>query len=235
MIQILPAVDVLGGNVVRLERGDYDAATIYGTDPAAQLRLWSEQGAELVHVVDLDGARSGNPSFDLWESLGSCGVAFQAGGGLRSVTDAVRAAELGASRVVLGSAAVWEPDVLAELVERLGSDRVVAALDVRDGMAQGAGWLDEGKPVGEVAASVAERGVRWCLVTGIERDGMLSGPNTDVIELVKAAAPELQLIASGGVGSLEDLQDLDRRGYPQVIVGRALYEKVFTLTDALAI
>jgi phosphoribosylformimino-5-aminoimidazole carboxamide ribotide isomerase len=235
VIQILPAVDVLGGNVVRLERGDYDAATIYGTDPAAQLRLWSEQGAALVHVVDLDGARSGNPSFDLWESLGSCGVAFQAGGGLRTVADAVRAAELGASRVVLGSAAVWEPDVLAELVECLGSDRVVAALDVRDGMAQGAGWLDAGKPVGEVAASVAERGVRWCLVTGIERDGMLSGPNTDVIELVKAAAPELQLIASGGVGSLDDLRGLNHRGYPQVIVGRALYENVFTLADAVAL
>ncbi|MCH7669509.1 MAG: 1-(5-phosphoribosyl)-5-[(5-phosphoribosylamino)methylideneamino] imidazole-4-carboxamide isomerase [Acidobacteria bacterium] len=235
MIQILPAVDVLGGNVVRLERGDYDAATIYGTDPAAQLRSWSEQGAALVHVVDLDGARSGEPSFGLWEGLGACGVTFQAGGGLRTVDDAVRAAELGAARVVLGSAAVWDPDVLAELVDRLGPDRVVAALDVRDGMAQGAGWLDAGKPVGDVAASVAERGVRWCLVTGIERDGMLSGPNTDVIEVVKESAPDLQLIVSGGVGSLDDLQALNRLGYPQVIVGRALYEKVFTLQDALAL
>ncbi|HEY5651250.1 MAG TPA: HisA/HisF-related TIM barrel protein, partial [Acidimicrobiia bacterium] len=173
MLEIIPAVDVLDGKVVRLMHGDYERVTVYGDDPVAQSLEWMRQGASLVHVVDLDGARSGDPDPSLWERFAEAGVAFQVGGGIRTAETAERALDSGAGRVVLGTAAVWDPDVLGRISD---PSRVVAAVDVRAGRATGAGWLDEGRNLEEVLAGLSSAGIGRLLVTGIERDGTMEGP-----------------------------------------------------------
>jgi phosphoribosylformimino-5-aminoimidazole carboxamide ribotide isomerase len=233
-VQLIPAVDVLDGRVVRLMHGDYDRVTVYADDPVAQAAAFCAEGAELVHVVDLAGARDGVASEDLWRRLAAAGVPFQVGGGIRNAAAAERAVTAGAQRAVLGTAAVWQPDVLEATVRTIGADRVVAALDVRDGKATGAGWLDEGKALPDVVVSVVEAGVRRALVTGIGRDGTMRGPDLDVIAAVRAAGPELAVIGSGGVGELDDVVVLAQAGVDGAIIGRALYEGRFTVSEALA-
>ena len=232
-MQILPAVDVLDGKVVRLLKGNYDNVTIYGDDPVAMVQKWHAQGGDIVHVVDLEGARSGKPDFDLWAALGSSGVPFQLGGGLRTAGLASRALEAGAQRVVLGSAAVWEPEVLGTLVRRHGADAVVAAVDVRDGKAVGAGWLDEGKVVSEVIGAIVTLGVEWALATGIETDGTLTGPDQQMLDIIRKQAPDLKLIASGGVASTEDVHTLREAGLAGCIIGRALYEGRVSIAELI--
>lgn len=234
-MQVIPAVDVLDGKVVRLRQGRFDDVTEYGTDPAAVARSWMDDGAGLVHIVDLNGARHGEPDRALWNSLTSAGVTFQIGGGIRSVDIATEALDAGAQRVVLGTAAVWTPAIPGTLAARFGSGRVVAAVDVKDGLATGSGWEGEGRPVDEVCRSLAEVGVGWILATGIERDGMMTGPDTELLDRVRRAAPRVSLIASGGVSSLDDLVVLRDAGYEAAVVGRALYEGSFRLNEALRI
>jgi phosphoribosylformimino-5-aminoimidazole carboxamide ribotide isomerase len=230
MLQIIPAVDVLDGQVVRLTHGRFDRVTVYGDDPVAAARRWMDDGASLVHVVDLAGARKGRPDPALWEAMAGGGVVFQVGGGIRTAAVAAAALDAGAERVVLGTAAVWDPDVLGA-IDRI--DRVVAAVDVRDGRAMGAGWLDAGRPLADVLEELAGRGVPTVLVTGIGRDGTMEGPEMDLMERV-AADSRFGIIASGGVGDLEDLRRVADAGCEAVIVGRALYESRFTLPAARA-
>jgi phosphoribosylformimino-5-aminoimidazole carboxamide ribotide isomerase len=215
---------------VRLTHGDFDAVTVYDDSPVRRARQWLDEGASLVHVVDLDGARTGNPDQGLWQALGAAGVAFQVGGGIRTAETARAALAAGAQRVVLGTAAVWDPDVLGEIEQ---SDRVVAAVDVRAGRATGAGWLDEGRDVGDVLDDLAARGIGRLLVTGIGRDGTMEGPEMELLDAVLADR-RFAIIASGGVGTLEDLRRVADAGCEAVIVGRALYESRFTLPQALA-
>lgn len=230
MLEIIPAVDVLNGAVVRLARGDFEQVTVYDSDPVGCAVRWIDQGAALVHVVDLDGARTGSPDPRLWESLAAVGVRFQVGGGIRSAAVAAAALAAGAERVVMGTAAVWDPDVLGE-IER--TDRVVAAVDVRDGRATGAGWLDEGREVSEVLDDLGGCGVGRLLVTGIGRDGTMEGPEMELLAGVVADG-RFRVIASGGVGTLDDVRQVADLGCEAVIIGRALYENRFTLPQALA-
>lgn len=230
-MEIIPAVDVLGGRVVRLLRGEFGTAREYGDDPVATAASWVQQGARLVHVVDLDGARRGKVDPTLAERLGRSAVPFQIGGGIRTAADARAAVRAGAHRVVVGTAAVWDPPLLAAMVEALGADRVVAALDVRDRRATGEGWRDPGKNLDEVLAGVAASGVQWVLVTSIERDGALTGPDIELVRRVREGAP-VRVIGSGGVASPEDLRALAGAGAAAVVVGRALYERRFTLAEA---
>ena len=232
-MQVIPAVDVLDGAVVRLRQGRFDDVTTYGADPVGVAKSWVDEGATLVHVVDLNGARHGNPDRSLWTSLSAAGIPFQIGGGIRTVDIAADALEGGAERVVLGTAAVWNPEIPGELVERFGPERVVAAVDVRDGLATGSGWEEAGRPVNDVCGSLAEFGVEWILATGIDRDGMLSGPDTGLLDQIRAEVPALRLIASGGVAGLDDIVALRDAGYEAVVVGRALYESKLTLAEAL--
>ena len=229
---VIPAVDMLGGKVVRLRRGEYDDVTVYGDDPAQQLLSWGEQGAPIVHVVDLAGARDGSGDRGAWRHLGSTGVPFQIGGGIRSVSVAEDVIAAGAARVVLGTAAVWEPGVVAEIVAAIGAERVVAAIDVRAGKATGAGWLDEGRDLADVLADLTAAGVVRALATGITTDGTLGGPDVGLLAEVIDLAPELALIASGGVGSLDDVTALAGLDVEAAIVGRALYDGRFTLAEA---
>ncbi len=234
-MQVIPAVDVLEGRVVRLLRGDYDAVTDYGRDPVAAVRRWVDEGAGLVHVVDLDGARSGAGDAGLWRRLGEAGLPFQAGGGIRSAADAASVVGAGAERIVVGTAAVWERDVLQAIVDTVGPERVVAALDVRGDRAEGAGWRDEGRPLEQVVEGILDTGVRRLLVTAIARDGTMEGPDLGLLAEVRDLAPGAAIIASGGVGSLDHLRGLAAAGVAEAaIVGRALYEGAFSLAEAQA-
>lgn len=226
---LIPAVDVLDGKVVRLVQGDYQRVTGYGDDPVAAARRWLQEGASLIHLVDLEGARSGEPDPALWERMAAAGVPFQVGGGIRNADTARRALEAGAARVVMGTAAVWNPDELAAVGE---PGRVVAALDVRGDRATGAGWLDQGRELGTVLENLAAVGVGRVLVTGIGRDGTLQGPDLGLVRRVRQHAPHLAVIASGGVGSVADLLQVKAAGCEAVIVGRALYDGLFTLAEA---
>jgi phosphoribosylformimino-5-aminoimidazole carboxamide ribotide isomerase len=229
MLQIIPAVDVLDGRVVRLLHGDYERVTVYADDPVAQALVWVEQGAPMVHVVDLAGAKTGHPDVSLWHAMGESGIPFQVGGGIRRAETARQALEAGAARVVLGTAAVWEPETLA----MVGSpDRVVAAVDVRGGRATGAGWLDEGRDLAQVLDGLAQAGCVRILVTGIGRDGTMEGPEMDLMRTT-ADDGRFAVIASGGVGTLEHLAAINALGCEGVIVGRALYEARFSLGEAL--
>ena len=232
-MELIPAVDVLDGAVVRLRQGRADDVTVYGSDPAEQLRAWAAGGASLVHVVDLSGAIEGTWNGNLWRRLGETGVGFQAGGGIRSVERAFETVGLGADRVVLGSTAVWDPAQLKSIVGVLGPDRVVAAVDVRKGRAVGAGWTDAGQPLDRVLDQMAGAGVAHALVTAIAADGMLSGPAVNLLHRCVDRVPGVGIIASGGVGTLDDLRRLGSLPLEGVIVGRALYEGGFTLTEGV--
>lgn len=228
-MEIIPAVDVLAGSVVRLMHGDYGAVTRYGDDPVARVSAFLAEGASLVHVVDLEGARSGKPDERLLTALAATGGRFQIGGGIRTAEAANRVLLKGAARVVMGSAAVWEPEVLAGVGE---IQRVVAAIDVRKGRATGGGWLDDGRALDGVLDGVAGVGVQRVLVTGIDTDGTMDGPDLALLRRVMADG-RFAVIASGGVGSLDDLRRVAEVGCEGVIVGRALYEGRFTLAEAL--
>ncbi len=232
---VIPAVDMLDGKVVRLRQGRYDDVTVYAEDPAAQLADWGQQGAVIVHVVDLAGARDGDGDRAAWQRLGKTGVPFQIGGGIRTREAAEAVVESGAARVVLGTAAVWEPEVTAEIVAAVGPEQVVAAIDVRGGKATGAGWLDEGRELADVLRDLAAAGVVRALATGITTDGTLEGPDVGLLEDVAELAPDLALIASGGVGSLSDVAALAQMPVEAAIVGRALYDRVFDFADAAAV
>ncbi|MEN8040748.1 MAG: 1-(5-phosphoribosyl)-5-[(5-phosphoribosylamino)methylideneamino] imidazole-4-carboxamide isomerase [Actinomycetota bacterium] len=234
-MRVIPALDVLGGKAVRLLRGDYDEVSEYGDDPVAIARGFMDEGASLVHVVDLDAARGRERSLDVVRALGIAGVPFQIGGGIRSPEVAAEVVALGARRVVVGSAFLGGEATAIEIVEAVGAEHVVAALDVREGRARGSGWLDEGLPLSDALDVLAGAGVRRALVTGIETDGTMDGPAFGLFAQVRELAPDLEVIASGGVGTLDDISDLraSEVDIEAVIVGRALYEGRFTLGQAV--
>lgn len=222
-IEVIPAVDVLGGRVVRLRQGDYDDVVASAADPAESARHWRDSGARRVHLVDLDGARSGRARPELVRQVAAaCApIALQASGGIRSLEDARALLDAGADRVVVGTAAWPDP---APWVEALGPSLVVA-VDVRDGRVRTAGWtLDEGLDAAEALGRAAICGVARCLVTAIERDGTLSGPDLELVRMAAAAGPAV--LAAGGIRSPEDVAALAAAGAEAAIVGRALFAPV---------
>ncbi len=237
-MDLYPAIDLLGGRCVRLYQGDYDRETVYGDDPVAQARAFEAAGAPWIHVVDLDAARSGEPvNRPVVAAIAAAvDVPVQTGGGVRSVEAAEALLDTGVARVVLGTAALEDPELVAQLAEH---HRVAVGLDVHGREVAVRGWeTRSGRDILEVAAGFAEAGVEALIVTQIARDGTLEGPDIEGLALVLGASP-LALIASGGVGTLEHLEQLhalrvDGRALSGAIVGRALYEGAFTLTEALA-
>lgn len=231
-MQIIPAVDVLDGRIVRLHRGRYDRATSYGDDPGAQVARFAEDGAEVVHVVDLSAARSGHPTQGLWEHLVDMGVPIQAGGGIRDAATAAALTNRGVARCVIGTAALSPEGPLREIIGTVGPDAVVVGLDVRDGRARGSGWTDMGRPLREVVEWIVSCGAVRALVTGIDTDGTMAGPDHALLNRVSELAPGMAILASGGVGSLDDIEQLAAAGWEAAIVGKALYEGAFTLPEA---
>jgi len=237
-MQLIPAIDLLGGRVVRLSKGAYDAVTEYSDDPVEIARRWAEQGAERIHIVDLDAAREGRAmqADVIARIVAAVDAPCQVAGGIRDADAVATGLRAGADRVVLGSALISSPLLARTLVERHGPDRIVAALDVRDGQALGDGWVADarGAEVIGLAQTLAAAGLRWFAVTAIARDGQMSGPDLDLLEAVRAAVPGAAIVASGGVSSLTDIRELAARRFDAAITGRALYEGAFTLPEALA-
>jgi phosphoribosylformimino-5-aminoimidazole carboxamide ribotide isomerase len=233
---LLPAIDIRGGKAVRLTQGDYERETEYDEDPLAAAERWAGEGAEWLHVVDLDGAREGNPvNLDhVWRMAEGVAAPIQIGGGLRDKRAVDDALDVGAERIVLGTAAIRDPQFLDEMLEAHG-DRVVVSVDARAGKVTVEGWTEgTDTPAAELLGELGKRGVSRFVFTPIDVDGTMEGPDLEALREA-ATATDSELLYSGGIGSLEDLRALAGLKLPNlggVIVGKALYEERFTVADA---
>jgi phosphoribosylformimino-5-aminoimidazole carboxamide ribotide isomerase len=241
-VRLYPAIDILAGNAVRLVRGDFDAKKVYDEDPLSAARAWESAGAEYLHVVDLDGAKHGEPVNieQLRRVAGEVGVPVQYGGGLRSADAVARALDAGAERVILGTIAFSDPRVLGRALDAHGPERIFVGVDVRGGRVATHGWLQSTDTQARDAfAELRERGVRHFVFTNIDHDGMLDGANREEVAWVARAAGDGSVIFSGGIGTREHLEalvklraELHLDGLDGVIVGTALYEGRFTVAEA---
>lgn len=239
---VYPAIDVREGRVVRLRQGDYARETDYSADPFELARTYAQAGAEWLHLVDLDAARSGGYGLEslLRRLHAETDLKIQTGGGVRSEADVERLLEAGATRVVVGSLAVREPERVAQWIAVYGGDRLTLALDTRQD-AQGRwllpvhGWVENSdRDPEELLQAFAHSGLRHLLCTDIARDGMLSGPNLGLYRYLRKIAPWVQVQASGGVRSVADVRAAHVTGCAGVILGRALLEQKLNLPEALA-
>jgi len=232
---IYPAIDLRGGQVVRLQQGDPTRQTTYSTDPLETARRWLDAGADWLHVVNLDGAfQAANDTLAILARLAGLGVKIQFGGGILSLEDAARALDLGATRVVFGTAIVQNPDLVTEFVARWGAERLTVALDARGGRGAIHGWQAESAwtPT-DLGRALAQRGAIHALYTDVSRDGELQGVNV-AATVALAEATGLRVIASGGVASLEDVRALRTSGkVAGAILGKALYEGLLDLGEAI--
>ena len=238
-MNLYPAIDILGGNAVRLVKGDFEAKKVYDEDPFSAALTFVGEGARWLHVVDLDGAKGGEP-MNL-EHVGRIAreldVPVQLGGGLRSDVSIQRAFEAGVSRVILGTAIFTDPELPFRAMEEHGAENVLISIDARDGFVATHGWLEKSElPAREAIERWSEGrgGVKHFVYTNIDHDGMLSGPDVDSTAEAVKAARDGRVIHSGGVGELFHLELLQGLGLDGVIVGKALYEHRFTVAEALA-
>ncbi len=235
---LYPAIDIRGGQAVRLLQGDYERETAYDADPVDAAKRWAGEGAEFLHVVDLDGARAGEPqNLDAVRRIAAAvECPIQVGGGLRDAASVEAVLEAGAERVVIGTAALRDPEFLDAALAAHG-DRVVVSVDARGGKVSLSGWTEATeKDVAETVAELSDRGVARFLCTEIDVDGTMEGPATAELNRI-AAATDAQIIASGGVGTLSHLRTLADSAAPNIegaIVGKALYEQKFTVSEAIA-
>ena len=237
---LYPAIDIRGGHAVRLERGEYGRETVYDADPVDAARRWVDQGASFLHVVDLDGARFGEPqNLEHVSRIASeVSIPIQVGGGLRDAWVVAEALGAGAQRVVLGTATLASPELVEGLAAEHG-ERIVAGVDARSGRVAIEGWERETAATpSDLIAELAGRGVRRFVYTPVEVDGTMEGPGVEGLQAAAAAAADAgaELIYSGGVGSLDHLRELAGLGLHSlagVIVGRALYEERFTVAEGI--
>jgi phosphoribosylformimino-5-aminoimidazole carboxamide ribotide isomerase len=235
---LYPAIDIRGGHAVRLMQGDYERETAYDADPVDAAMRWAGEGAEFLHVVDLDGAKAGEPqNLEAVRRIADAvQCPIQVGGGLRDPKSVAAVLDAGAERVVIGTAALRDPELLAAVLAEHG-DRVVVSVDARGGKVSLSGWTEAtGRDVAEAVAELSGRGVARFLCTEIDVDGTMEGPDLDELARISAAT-SAQVIASGGVGELSHLEALSRAAAPNVegaIVGRALYERRFTVAEGIA-
>lgn len=235
---LYPAIDIRGGKAVRLLQGDYARETVYDADPADAARRWIDEGAEFLHVVDLDGAKAGEPrNLEAIARIAALGCPIQVGGGLRGREAVAATLESGVDRVVIGTAALRDPEFLDAVVAEHG-ERVVVSVDARGGEVSLSGWTEgTGRDVAEVVGELGERGVVRFLCTEIDVDGTMEGPAISELRRI-AAGTSSQVIASGGVGTLADLAALAKLGTEAsniegAIVGRALYERRFNVAEGI--
>lgn len=238
--EILPAIDLRDGRVVRLQQGDFARETVYQTDPATVAVEFVEAGARWLHVVDLDGARSGDPANRRQVEAIVAAVGERANvevaGGLRDEASAAAALAAGADRVVVGTATLADPSFARTLVKAHGSDRIAVAIDVRDGLAIGQGWIpgSPGIAIADAIERLADGGVETFEVTAIERDGLLEGPDLDLYARLRSLGRGA-IIASGGIATVDDLRAVRDAGCAGAIVGRALYEGRMDLREAIGL
>ena len=234
MFEVIPAIDILGGKCVRLKQGRYDAPIVYSNDPVEIAKKWETQGAKRLHVVDLDGARSGTP-----ENIGiikniikAIGIPIQVGGGIRMLTVITELINFGADRVILGTTAVKNPNLISNVCEKFG-EKIAVAIDAKGRYAAADGWMYvTKKDVLTLAKEAIDLGVQRFIYTDISRDGMMEGPNFDAIHKF-ASEVNAPVIASGGVSTKEDIVKMKEIGVEGCIVGKALYEGKIKLEEVV--
>lgn len=231
---IYPAIDMRGGNCVRLLQGDYNKETVYGDSPFDMARQFASVGAQWIHMVDLDGAKDGKRVNDRFviQAAKELNVNVQIGGGIRTEADILHYLENGINRVIIGSIAVSNPEFAIEMIKKYGA-KIAVGIDAKDGFVATHGWLDTSKVRAvELGKRFADAGAETFIFTDIATDGTLSGPNiAAVCEMAEATGKNV--IASGGVSSLADLKAIAAKGISGAIIGKALYENRFTLKEAL--
>ncbi len=233
---ILPAIDLRAGQCVRLTQGDYAQEKVYDSDPVKVALDFQDEGAQWIHIVDLDGAKSGEPqNWDALQSiLRSVDCSVEVGGGVRSPETARRLIDMGASRVVVGTKLIQDPELAAQMFAEFG-EKIVAGIDARNGQVAVAGWIEQSSTTAiELAKRMESQGAKRIILTDISKDGMLSGPNLELLDAVSQAVA-IPIIHSGGIGVLEDLKLLYDKAKVRpegVIVGRAIYEGRFTVKEA---
>ena len=233
-MDIFPAVDIQNGQAVRLRQGDFDRVTVFDDSPAAAARRWAEAGASWIHIVDLDGARTGKAANAglIREVAQQIDVRIQLGGGIRDLKAVVAALDLGVERVVIGTAALRDPEFF-QTASRKFPGRIVAGIDARDGLVATHGWAETSSiSATSAAADLSLPGVAAIVFTDIACDGMMQGPNIDSLREVIAAA-SVPVIASGGISTLDDVRAVARLGVSGAIIGRALYDGSIGLSTAL--
>lgn len=233
-MRIYPAIDIIDGACVRLVQGDYSKKTEFASDPCEVAERWQVEGGEFIHIVDLDGAKSGKmPNFDLIVKIAKkLEIPIEIGGGIRNMECVEKYLECGVRRVIIGTSALSDPDFVKKAVERYG-ERIAVGIDAKDGMVAVNGWEEvSGTSATELAKKMEDIGVRTIIYTDIATDGMLNGPNFDAMQEMVKAVP-VDVVASGGVSSAEDIAKLKGTGVSGVIVGKALYTNVVSLRDAI--
>jgi phosphoribosylformimino-5-aminoimidazole carboxamide ribotide isomerase len=239
-MRLLPAIDIQGGRCVRLRRGDFAHETVFGDDPVAMAKCWVEEGAHYLHVVDLDGARTGEPqNFEIIRGIAEAiSIPVEAGGGFRSEASLELVRDSRVAKAVLGTSAVEDQAFLKRALEMLGPGRIVVAVDAENGLVKTRGWQQQSEVSAlDLAHELEELGVWEVLYTDISRDGMMQSVNLEGLRQM-AENSSLEIIASGGVTSLDDLRaikELEPLGITGVIAGQALYEKRFTVAEARAV
>lgn len=227
MILPIPAIDIIDGHCVRLSEGDYERKTVYADSPAAVAKRFEQIGFKRLHVVDLDGAKSKHivNTAALREITSATKMIVDFGGGIKTDSDIEQAFQNGAAMVTVGSVAVTNPELFASWIDKYGADRIILGADVRDGKIAINGWKESSQQdLLPFLAHYVASGVTNVLCTDISKDGMLNGPATELYMRVMAEYPSLNLIASGGVASIDDIKRLDKAGIPAVVFGKAIYE-----------
>jgi phosphoribosylformimino-5-aminoimidazole carboxamide ribotide isomerase len=234
MITVIPAIDVIGGECVRLTQGDYAQKSVYYKNPADVALLYKDAGLGRLHLVDLDGAKASEPrNLHVLERIVSItGLDVQYGGGIKSGQSLERVFAAGAGRAIVGSLAASEPELFEEWLGQFGPGRMILGADTREGRIATHGWLQSSQlTAAELIGRFAAQGLSQAIVTDISRDGMLAGPSFELYRELQEAFPEVDITVSGGISQIEDIRRLDRMGMRSVIVGKALYENKITLSS----
>lgn len=227
MIELIPAIDIIGGRCVRLTKGDYAAKKEYDANPADVAKRFEDMGVTRLHVVDLDGAKASHiVNLDVLERITSqTNLTVDFGGGIKRVDDLRAAFDHGAAMVTVGSLAATQPELLLEWARTFGADRFIVGADAQDGRIRTHGWLqDGGMTLDEFVSFYMQHGITRVLCTDISRDGTLGGPNTELYRSIMQAHPACRLIASGGISCTQDILTLEAAGIPSVVFGKAYYE-----------
>ncbi len=235
-IELIPAIDIINGQCVRLTKGDYDQKTVYRDSPAEVAKEFEEMGFKRLHVVDLDGAKSKHiVNEDVLRSITTeTRLTVDFGGGIKTDEDIEKAFEAGAQMVTVGSIAVTQPELFMGWLKKYGADRMILGADVRNGKISINGWKEDStEDLLPFLRKYIDAGVKTVLCTEISKDGTLAGPAIGLYQQVMAAYPQLHLIASGGVSSIEDIKALEKAGIPAVVFGKAIYEGRIDLKELM--
>lgn len=234
MIELIPAIDIIGGRCVRLSQGDYERQTTYDAEPTDMVKRFADCGVKRVHVVDLDGAKAAQPENlpTLEKMAGIDGVNIEWGGGLKTETAVRQVFDAGAAYAIVGSVAAKQPDLFTTWLNAFGAERMVLGADVREGKVSVSGWQEDlNLGIEALIDTFQPHGLRQVICTDISRDGMLQGPSFDLYTQLQAAYPDIDFTVSGGISSMDDIRRLDSLNLRKVIIGKAIYEGRISLKE----